>query len=130
MTGTSPPGPLRCGSTTWSVNAVATAASNALPPRSKIPMPTAVAIQWVEVTTPNVPSISGRVVKVLGLMLVMNDLGVLVMVLRQLVLRQLASSTGAAPAVLRRARPPPRDFIVPGGAGGCQSRGAAWRVNR
>ena len=35
-------------------------------------MPTAVAIQWVEVTTPNVPSISGRVVKVLGLTLVMK----------------------------------------------------------
>jgi hypothetical protein len=32
-------------------------------------MPTAVAIQWVEATTPNVPSISGRVVKGLGLML-------------------------------------------------------------
>ena len=31
-------------------------------------MPTAVAIQWVEVTTPNVPSISGRVVKGFGLM--------------------------------------------------------------
>jgi hypothetical protein len=30
-------------------------------------MPTAVAIQWVEVTTPKVPSISGRVVKGLGL---------------------------------------------------------------
>ena len=30
---------------------------------------TAVAIQWVEVTTPNVPSISGRVVKGLGLIL-------------------------------------------------------------
>ncbi len=40
-------------------------------------MPIAVAIQWVVVTTPNVPSISGRVVKVLGLMLVMNDLEVL-----------------------------------------------------
>ena len=26
-------------------------------------MPTAVAIQWVEATTPKVPSISGRVVK-------------------------------------------------------------------
>ena len=35
-------------------------------------MPTAVAIQWVEVTTPNVPSISGRVVKGLGLILLMN----------------------------------------------------------
>src|SRR5436190_24077312 len=67
ITGTSPPGPLRCGSTTCSVNAVAQAASNALPPRSRIPIPTAVAIQWVEVTTPNVPSISGRVVNALGL---------------------------------------------------------------
>jgi hypothetical protein len=36
-------------------------------------MPTAVAIQWVEVTTPNVPSISGRVVKGLGLMLLMGS---------------------------------------------------------
>ena len=69
MTGTSPPGPFRCGSTTCSVNAVATAASKALPPRSSVPMPTAVAIQCVEVTTPNVPSISGRVVKGLGLIL-------------------------------------------------------------
>ena len=68
MTGTSPPGPLRCGSTTCSVKAVATAASKALPPLSSIAMPTAVAIQWVEATTPNVPSISGRVVKGLGLM--------------------------------------------------------------
>src|SRR4051812_45880679 len=68
ITGTSPPGPLRCGSTTCSVKAVATAASKALPPRSSIPMPTAVAIQWVEATTPNVPSISGRVVNGLGLM--------------------------------------------------------------
>ena len=31
-------------------------------------MPMAVAIQCVEVTTPNVPSISGRVVNALGLM--------------------------------------------------------------
>jgi len=31
-------------------------------------MPTAVAIQWVEATAPNVPSISGRVVNGLGLM--------------------------------------------------------------
>src|SRR5215470_796602 len=69
ITGTSPPGPLRCGSTTCSVKAVATAASKALPPRSRIPMPTAVAIQWVEATTPKVPSITGRVVKGLGLML-------------------------------------------------------------
>ncbi len=66
ITGTSPPGPLRCGSTTCSVNAVATAASKALPPFSSVAMPTAVAIQWVDVTTPNVPSISGRVVKGFG----------------------------------------------------------------
>src|ERR1700722_15084867 len=71
ITGTSPPGPLRCGSTTWRVNAVATAASKALPPFSSTPMPTAVAIQWVEVTTPKVPSISGRVVNGLGLTLLM-----------------------------------------------------------
>src|SRR5262245_6725085 len=74
MTGTSPPGPLRCGSTTCSVNAVATAASNALPPFSKVAMPTAVAIQWVEATTPNVPSISGRVVNGFGLMFFISDL--------------------------------------------------------
>src|SRR5882757_1082706 len=72
MTGTSPPGPLRCGSTTCSVKAVAQAASKALPPFSSAAMPTAVAIQWVEVTTPKVPSISGRVVKGLGLMLLMR----------------------------------------------------------
>src|SRR3984893_3672019 len=72
ITGTSPPGPLRCGSTTWSVKAVAQAASKALPPFSRIDMPTAVAIQWVEVTTANVPSISGRVVKGLGLTLLMR----------------------------------------------------------
>ena len=35
-------------------------------------MPTAVAIQCVEVTTPKVPSISGRVVKGLGLMLLIG----------------------------------------------------------
>src|SRR3984893_2647328 len=73
ITGTSPPGPLRCGSTTGRVNAVATAASKALPPFSSVAMPTAVAIQWVEVTTPNVPSISGRVVKGLGLILLIGS---------------------------------------------------------
>src|SRR5260221_3531402 len=62
-TGTSPPGPFKCGSTICRVNAAATAASNALPPLSSIDMPTAVAIQCVEATTPNVPSISGRGVK-------------------------------------------------------------------
>src|SRR4030081_1899685 len=75
ITGTSPPGPLRCGSTTCKVKAVATAASNALPPFSRIALPTAGAIQWVEATTPKVPSISGRVVKGLGLTLLMRDPG-------------------------------------------------------
>src|ERR1700737_1982451 len=71
MIGTSPPGPFRCGSTTCNVKAVATPASNALPPFSKMLIPTAVAIQWVEVTTPKVPSISGRVVNGLGLILIL-----------------------------------------------------------
>src|SRR6266404_4821278 len=71
MIGTSPPGPFKCGSTTCSVNAVATPASNALPPFSSVAIPTAVAIQWVEVTTPKVPSISGRVVNGSGLVLLM-----------------------------------------------------------
>jgi hypothetical protein len=62
MSGTSPPGPFRCGSTTCSVKAHATAASNALPPRSSMRIATAVASQWVEAATPNVPLISGRVV--------------------------------------------------------------------
>src|SRR3984893_16808267 len=71
MIGTSPPGPFKCGSTTCSVNAVAAPASNALPPFSKVAIPTAVAIQWVEVTTPKVPSISGLVVNGSGLILLM-----------------------------------------------------------
>src|ERR1700690_3092324 len=66
MIGTSPPGPFRCGSTTCKVKAAAHAASKALPPFSNVAMPTAVPIQWVEVTTPKVPSISGRVVKGFG----------------------------------------------------------------
>src|ERR1041385_1897160 len=72
ITGTSPPGPLRCGSTTCNVNAVATPASKALPPFSSVAIPTAVAIQCVEVTTPKVPSISGRVVNGSGLILPMG----------------------------------------------------------
>ena len=56
-------GPFRCGSTTWSVNPVAHAASNALPPRSSTDIPTAEASQCVEATIPNVPRSSGRVVK-------------------------------------------------------------------
>ena len=62
--GTSPPGPFRCGSTTCSVNPVATAASNALPPRSSTAMPAADASQCVDATMPNVPRSSGRVVNV------------------------------------------------------------------
>jgi hypothetical protein len=73
MIGTSPPGPFRCGSTTCSVKAVATPASKALPPFSSVAMPTAVAIQWVEVTTPKVPSISGRVVNGSGLILLIGS---------------------------------------------------------
>src|ERR1700756_2316643 len=62
MTGTSPPGPFRCGSTTWSVKPVATAASNALPPCSSTAMPAADASQCVDATMPNVPLSSGLVV--------------------------------------------------------------------
>ncbi len=75
MIGTSPPGPFRCGSTTCSVNAAATPASKALPPFSSVAIPIAVAIQWVEATTPNVPSISGRVVNGSGLTLLMGIQG-------------------------------------------------------
>src|ERR1700730_908646 len=61
--GASPSGPLVLGSTTCNVKPAAAAASNALPPFSRMLMPTAEASQWVEATTPNVPRISGRVVK-------------------------------------------------------------------
>src|SRR5215470_13931769 len=64
MRGISPPGPFWCGSTTWREVPVATAASEALPPFSRIDMPAAVASQWVEVTTPNVPLISGLVLNI------------------------------------------------------------------
>jgi len=62
ITGTSPPGPLRCGSTTCSTRPVATAASNALPPDSSTAIPAADASQCVEATIPNVPASSGLVV--------------------------------------------------------------------
>ena len=58
--GRSPPGPFWSGSTMCSTNPAATAASNALPPCSRIVMPVVVASQWVVATTPNVPTISGR----------------------------------------------------------------------
>src|SRR6201996_4587392 len=72
MIGTSPPGPFRCGSTSCRVKAGGTPGRKALPPFARIPTPTAVAIQFVEVTTPNVPSISGRVVNGSGLILLMR----------------------------------------------------------
>jgi hypothetical protein len=59
--GTSPPGPFRCGSTTWSTNPAATTASKALPPRSSTAIPVAEASQWVEETMPKEPRSSGRV---------------------------------------------------------------------
>ena len=59
--GTSPPGPLRCGSTTWRTKPAAAAASKALPPRSSTAMPAAEASQWVEDTMPKVPLSSGLV---------------------------------------------------------------------
>ncbi len=59
--GTSPPGPFRCGSTTWSTKPAVTAASKALPPRSSTAIPAAEASQWVEETMPKVPRSSGRV---------------------------------------------------------------------
>src|SRR5947199_2078923 len=58
----SPPGPFRCGSTTWSAKPAAAAASKALPPRSSTAIPAAEASQCVDATIPNVPRSSGRVV--------------------------------------------------------------------
>src|SRR5215472_3120456 len=63
IAGRSPPGPTSCGSTTCRTKPVATAASKALPPRSRMLMPTLEAIQCVLATTPKFPWISGRVVK-------------------------------------------------------------------
>ena len=66
--GTSPPGPLRCGSTTCSAKPAATAASNALPPRSSTAIPAADASQCVEATMPKVPLSSGRVVNIAAIL--------------------------------------------------------------
>src|SRR5690554_1404547 len=65
MMGTSPPAPFRCGSTTCRTKPAATAASKALPPRSRTLIAVCEASQWVEEATPKVPVISGRVVKLL-----------------------------------------------------------------
>ena len=61
-TGRSPPGPFRWGSTTCSTKPAVTAASNALPPRSRTLIPAAEASQWVLATMPKSPVSSGRVV--------------------------------------------------------------------
>src|SRR3569833_2820976 len=63
--GRSPPGPLRCGSTTWRTKPAGTAASNALPPRASTLIPAAEASQWVLATMPKSPVSSGRVVNTL-----------------------------------------------------------------
>ena len=83
-------------------------------------MPTAVAIQCVEVTTPKVPSISGRVVKGSGLMLLMGSIGAL----KSRVAAHLTTAGAACqPAPdCRRARrcdqPTPRDEPVVDGVAG------------
>src|SRR3979411_1752908 len=64
MMGRSPPGPFRWGSTTWRTKPAATAASKALPPRSRTAMPGCEASQCVELTIPKVPRSSGRVVNI------------------------------------------------------------------
>jgi hypothetical protein len=61
MTGTSPPGPFRWGSTTCSTKPAVTAASKALPPRSSSAIAAAEASQWVDETMPKVPRSSGLV---------------------------------------------------------------------
>src|SRR5256885_34615 len=60
MTGTSPPGPFRCGSTTCKVNAVAAAVSNAFPPFSSVAIPTAVPLPMVASAPPQGASSLGR----------------------------------------------------------------------
>src|SRR5918992_4151415 len=64
MIGTSPPGPLKCGSTTWRRKPAAAAASNAFPPPSSTLMPAADASQWVDATMPKSPFSSGLVVNI------------------------------------------------------------------
>src|SRR5699024_6913398 len=59
--GRSPPGPLRCGSTTCNTNPALTAASTALPPRSSTDIAVCEASQCVLAAIPNVPVNSGRV---------------------------------------------------------------------
>jgi hypothetical protein len=65
----------------------------------------------------------------------MNDLGVLLVMVSRSALRQFEAAGLRRRPLLRKARLPPRDFIiVSGGCGRCQTnregRGEAWRVNR
>src|SRR5215471_17308068 len=91
----SPPGPLRCGSTTCSVNPAAAAASKALPPRSSTAMPAALASQCVDATMPKVPLSSGRVVNALNIRLPRSSY----------VASRLAAVDGPAGAVYQARRP-------------------------
>src|SRR6476469_9655943 len=68
----SPPGPFKCGSTTCSTKAPATAASNAFPPRSRTACALAVASQWVDAAIPNDPVKVGRAVNGGGAVYVMR----------------------------------------------------------
>ena len=63
MAGRSPPGPLRCGSTTCSTKPPAAAASKAFPPSSSIRCADCEAIQCVEDTIAKLPLRVGREVK-------------------------------------------------------------------
>ncbi len=55
-----PPAPDMKGSTTFSVDATATAASTALPPSRSMRMPAIEASGWADATAPRVPMIVGR----------------------------------------------------------------------
>ena len=55
-----PQAPDMNGSTTFKVEATATAASTALPPSSSMRRPAMEAVGWAEVTAPRVPMTAGR----------------------------------------------------------------------
>ena len=55
-----PPAPDMNGSTAFSVEATATAASTALPPSSSMRSPAVDAMGWAEVTAPRSPTTAGR----------------------------------------------------------------------
>ena len=62
MTGTSPPGPFRCGSTTCKHEPGRGGGVEGVAALSRTAIPAAEASQWVEATIPNVPASSGLVV--------------------------------------------------------------------